>query len=85
MVPDGIEEIMATKHIVGFSGGIDSQAAARWVLNRYPHEDVILCNSDAGGNEHPMTTEFIAWYSANVHPVELIIPIVADMWKTPQK
>lgn len=74
---------MPTKHVVGFSGGIDSQSAARWVLNRYPHEDVILCNSDAGGNEHPLTTEFVAWYSANVHPVELITPIVADMWKTP--
>jgi len=22
------------KHVVGFSGGIDSQACARWVLNR---------------------------------------------------
>ena len=36
------------KHIVGFSGGIDSQAAALWVLNRFPREDVILLNSDAG-------------------------------------
>ena len=45
------------KHIVGFSGGIDSQAAARWVLNRYEPQDVILTNSDAGGNEHPLTTE----------------------------
>ena len=28
------------KHIVGFSGGIDSQACARWVLNRNnPHHD----------------------------------------------
>lgn len=40
-----------TKHIVGFSGGIDSQACARWVLNRYPKEDVILLNFDAGGND----------------------------------
>lgn len=47
------------KHIVGFSGGIDSQACARWVLNRFPKEDVILTNSDAGGNEHPLTTEFV--------------------------
>jgi hypothetical protein len=30
------------KHIVGFSGGVDSQACARWVLNRYPKEDDIL-------------------------------------------
>ena len=57
------------KHVVGFSGGIDSQATARWVLNRYPAADVILLNSDAGGNEHPLTTEFIAWYSEHVHPV----------------
>lgn len=67
------------KHIVGFSGGIDSQACARWVLNRNPAEDVILINSDAGGNEHPITTEFIRWYSANVHPVVQITPTVADM------
>ncbi len=39
------------KHVVGFSGGIDSRATARWVLNRYPPEDVILINSDVGGHE----------------------------------
>lgn len=71
------------KHIVGFSGGIDSQACARWVLNRFPHEDVILLNSDAGGNEHPLTTEFVAEYSAKVHPVITVQPVVADMWRTP--
>lgn len=69
-------------HIVGFSGGIDSQACARWVLNRYPAEDVILMNSDAGGNEHPLTTEFIAEYSRTVHPVIECNAIVSDMWKT---
>jgi 3'-phosphoadenosine 5'-phosphosulfate sulfotransferase (PAPS reductase)/FAD synthetase len=68
-----------TKHIVGFSGGIDSQACARWVLNRYPAEDVILLNSDAGGNEHPLTTEHICWYSENVHPVTVVSPIAADL------
>lgn len=72
-----------TKHIVGFSGGIDSQACARWVLNRFPKEDVILTNSNAGGNEHPITEEFIAWYSENVHPVVSCNAIVADLWKTP--
>jgi len=71
-----------TKHIVGFSGGIDSQAAARWCLNRFPAEDVILLNSDAGGNEHPLTMEFITKYSAKVHPVHTIHAIVADLWKT---
>ena len=67
------------KHVVGFSGGIDSQALARWVLNRNSPEDVILINSDVGGHEHPITTEFIQWYSGNVHPVVVVTPIVADM------
>lgn len=70
---------MAMKHVVGFSGGIDSQATARWVLNRYPAEDVILLNSDAGGNEHSLTTEFIRSYSDTVHPVTLLRPIIADL------
>lgn len=69
------------KRIVGFSGGIDSQAVSRWVLNRYPADDVVLVNTDAGGNEHPVTTEHIAWYSKNVHPVVTIPAIVADMWE----
>jgi 3'-phosphoadenosine 5'-phosphosulfate sulfotransferase (PAPS reductase)/FAD synthetase len=70
------------KHIVGFSGGIDSQATARWVLNRFPREDVILLNSLAGRNEHPLTVEFIEWYSATVHPVTTVTPLVSDLWKT---
>jgi 3'-phosphoadenosine 5'-phosphosulfate sulfotransferase (PAPS reductase)/FAD synthetase len=68
-----------TKHVVGFSGGIDSQATARWVLNRFPAEDVILLNSDVGGHEHPITTEFIEAYSRDVHPVTVVTPIVADL------
>lgn len=67
------------KHIVGFSGGIDSQACARWVLNRYPAEDVILMNTDAGGNEHPITVEFVHHYSQTVHPVVMIQALVEDM------
>lgn len=67
------------KHVVGFSGGIDSQATARWVLNRFPPEDVILLNSDVGGHEHPITTEFIERYSREIHPVVVVTPIVADM------
>jgi len=67
------------KHIVGFSGGIDSQACARWVLNRYPAEDVILLNSDVGGHEHPITTQFVEDYSRDVHPVTVVTPIVADL------
>ena len=69
------------KHIVGLSGGIDSQAVARWILNRYPGEDVVIVNTDAGGNEHPITTGHIAWYSTTVHPVVTIPAIVADMWE----
>lgn len=67
------------KHVLGFSGGIDSQACARWLLNRFPAEDVILLNSDAGGNEHPITTAFVEWYSANVHPVVCLKAIIADL------
>lgn len=70
---------MATKHLVGFSGGIDSQACAGWVLDRFPREDVILFNSTAGGNEHPLTTEHVLWYSANVHPVVMVDAIVSDL------
>lgn len=70
------------KHIVGFSGGIDSQACARWVLNRFPPEDVILTNSSAGGWEDPLTVEFVAWYAANVHPVVTCDAKVKDMWET---
>lgn len=71
------------KHVVGFSGGIDSQAVARWVLNRFPKEDVILLNSNAGGNESPVTVKFIEDYSAAVHPVMIVEAIHADMWETP--
>lgn len=71
------------KHVVGLSGGIDSQACALWVRQRFPAEDIFLVNSDAGSNEHPLTTEHIAEYSATVFHVEMIHAIVADMWKTP--
>lgn len=70
------------KHIVGFSGGIDSQATARWVLNRFPAADVILLNSLAGRNEHPITVEFIEWYSSNVHRVVQVAPLCRDIWAT---
>lgn len=70
------------KHVVGFSGGIDSQACARWVLNRFPKEDVILLNSNAGGNEHPLTEAFVREYSEKVHPINKVVPLVSDVWKT---
>lgn len=68
-----------TKHIVGFSGGIDSQACAGWVLDRFPKDDVILLNSQAGRNEHPLTVEHIKWYSENVHPVIEVVPRIKDL------
>lgn len=71
------------KHIVGFSGGVDSQACARWVLNRFPPEDVILTNSSAGGWEDPLTITFVDEYSAAVHPVVRVDALVSDIWETP--
>jgi 3'-phosphoadenosine 5'-phosphosulfate sulfotransferase (PAPS reductase)/FAD synthetase len=71
------------KHIVGFSGGIDSQAAAGVVLDKYGPADTILLNSNAGGNEDPLTDAFVDWYSANVHPVIRCNAVISDMWKTP--
>ena len=65
-------------YIGGFSGGIDSQAASRFMLNRYGTAHVILVNSDAGGNEHPLTVEHVDWYSAHVHPVVRVTARVGD-------
>lgn len=70
------------KHIVGFSGGIDSQAAALLVRQQFGAEDVILLNSEAGGNEDPLTYAFIEQYSRDVHPVVSVTAILADNWKT---
>lgn len=70
------------KHIVGFSGGVDSQACARWVLNRFPPEDVVLTNSTAGGWEDPLTIQFVADYSTRVHPVVIVPALVRDAWET---
>ena len=70
------------KRVVGFSGGIDSQATARWVLNRYGAEDTILTNTQAGRNESPITEKFILDYAQSVHPVVFVTPLIRDMWKT---
>jgi 3'-phosphoadenosine 5'-phosphosulfate sulfotransferase (PAPS reductase)/FAD synthetase len=67
------------KHIVGLSGGIDSQAAALWVRNRFGEEDTILLNSNAGKNEHELTMGFIDEYSAAVHRVERVFAISEDI------
>lgn len=69
---------MPTRYVVGFSGGIDSQAAALWSRRRYPADQVILLNADAGGNEQPLTTAWIDDYSRTVFPVVTVSPIVAD-------
>jgi 3'-phosphoadenosine 5'-phosphosulfate sulfotransferase (PAPS reductase)/FAD synthetase len=71
-----------TWHIVGFSGGIDSQACALWVRQNKPADSIVLLNSLAGRNEHPLTEKFIADYSRNVFPVTQVIPRVKDLWKT---
>src|SRR3990167_10777642 len=71
------------KHIVGFSGGIDSQAVAGLILNKYDANDVILLNSNAGGNEDPLKDEFVQWYSDNCHPVIRVHAVIADFWDTP--
>lgn len=69
-------------HIVGFSGGIDSQATALWVRNHFHNEKIILVNSTAGGNESPITDAFVAEYSENVFPVIRVDAIYADLWRT---
>lgn len=71
---------MKISRIVGFSGGIDSQATTLWLLNRYPKDEIVILNSPAGGNEHPLTVEHVAWFSENVHPVTVIPALIADMW-----
>jgi 3'-phosphoadenosine 5'-phosphosulfate sulfotransferase (PAPS reductase)/FAD synthetase len=67
------------KHIVGFSGGCDSQACALWVRQRVPAEDIILLNSEAGRNEHPITVQFVKWYSENIFPVVQVVPLIKDL------
>jgi hypothetical protein len=47
-----------------------------------PTANSILLNSQAGGNEDPLTVDFIARYSATVHEVIVIDAIVADLWIT---
>lgn len=70
------------KHIVGFSGGVDSQATARLIINRHGAENVILTNTRAGRNESPITDAFVADYSAKVHSVVVITPLLKDLWET---
>ena len=71
------------KHIVGFSGGIDSQECLRRVRALYPAEDVIALNTSAGDNEHPFTVAFIEQYSREVFPVTVVPNLIKDMYRTP--
>jgi 3'-phosphoadenosine 5'-phosphosulfate sulfotransferase (PAPS reductase)/FAD synthetase len=82
-MPDKAEycstEGISTKHVVGFSGGIDSQAALAWVRDKFGDENVIALNSNVGGHEHPITTKFVHDFSENVFPVIEVTPRIVDM------
>ncbi|MEQ8852873.1 phosphoadenosine phosphosulfate reductase family protein [Gimesia sp.] len=67
------------KHVVGFSGGVDSQACLWWARQRFGDDNVIAMNSDVGGHEHPITTEFIKQFSETVFPVVQVTPLVRDL------
>lgn len=71
------------KHILGFSGGIDSQAVYCWLADRFPAEDIILLHSNAGKNESPLNDDFVERFSSTVHSVILTNALVSDMWDTP--
>jgi 3'-phosphoadenosine 5'-phosphosulfate sulfotransferase (PAPS reductase)/FAD synthetase len=68
-----------TKRVVGFSGGADSQAVALWARRTFPLDDVLLLNTLAGRNEHPITEAFIRRYSETVFPVVSVTPLVRDL------
>lgn len=68
---------MTTKVVVGFSGGIDSQACSLWVRQRFTPDDIILLFADTGW-EDCLTYEFIRNYSATVFPVTTVTPLVGD-------
>ena len=70
---------MNMKRVVGFSGGSDSQATLRVVRDMFGDDDVIALNTNAGGNEHPITEQFIAEYSAKVFPIVSVKALVKDL------
>lgn len=72
-----------TKFIVGVSGGIDSQAALNWAMDSYGAGRVIAINADPGGNEHPLTTEFLAYLSRAVCPIITCRATYRDLWVAP--
>jgi 3'-phosphoadenosine 5'-phosphosulfate sulfotransferase (PAPS reductase)/FAD synthetase len=77
-----MSEVKILKHIVGLSGGIDSQALLRYVRNAYGDKNVIALNTRAGRNESPLTDQFIDNFSASVFPVVTVVPLVKDLWET---
>lgn len=78
-LPPNFDPESKVARVVGFSGGIDSQACALWVRQRYPASEIILLNTDPGGNEAQGTHDFIGWYSRNVFPVVTLHPLVLDL------
>lgn len=67
------------KHVVGFSGGVDSQACLWWARQKFGDENVIAINSDVGGHEHPVTTEFVSRFSETVFPIVQVTPLISDL------
>jgi 3'-phosphoadenosine 5'-phosphosulfate sulfotransferase (PAPS reductase)/FAD synthetase len=74
-----MSERVDIKHIVGFSGGVDSQACLWHVRQTYGDKNVIAINSDVGGHEHPITTKFVTDYSEKVFPVVQVTPLIRDL------
>lgn len=68
---------MAVKRVVGFSGGIDSQACALWVRENCPITEIVLLFADTGW-EDCITYEFVRRYSENVFPVQTVTPLIGD-------
>src|SRR5258708_7726190 len=71
------------KYIVGYSGGIDSQAALLWSLENYDPADVMAVNTQAGRNEHPLTVAHVAEISRTVCHIEVVTPRISDIWYGP--
>lgn len=67
------------RYIGGLSGGIDSQAACNVMIERHGPENVWIVNTQAGRNEHPVTVSHVAWYSDDVHHVEVVTPKLSDV------
>lgn len=63
---------MGVKRVVGFSGGIDSQATLGVVLDEFGPDDVIALHSPTGGFEQPITEEFVVAFSRDHFPVRVV-------------